>query len=426
MSNTFGKSGHHQISLLHLDEPMSTSRGLQSARRFPVEDRLAHKAAPRGLKPTARIMLLMRPLRLRGWRRLVCAIALAVFGAGCQRPISKPLTMNDQIGFRAEAIKLLEEAAFGDRPAQRMQAIEAFKDVAPAEAMSRMVIPSNIESDSPAVSFAALMAAGEIGAKALIDRIRTRAESANPHVRMAALFALHRLGSTGRTGELSRLLLDHANARVRANAALVIGRLGGTGHAKLLKMALGREQKTAVKLQILESLALLQDRYATERLMLDGYSEYPDQATIALMMLVNAKCSAAEELFWTRLGKPTDFPEVRLQAARGLALLGYNDGLDLAIEYLFFRSPHRVTAHDPARQQIARVRGLAALALEAMAEPSALGALRKAFEASGQSVYVRIAIARAAVRTIDLNRVQTTEQDDESVAHARPAGQASE
>ena len=126
------------------------------------------------------------------------------------------------------------------------------------------------------------------------------------------------------------------------------------------------------------------------------------------------------------MGKPTDFPEVRLQAARGLALLGYNDGLDLALKYIFFRSPYRVTANDPARQQIARVRGLAALALEAMADPSALGALKRAFEASGQSVYVRIAIARAAIRTIDLNRVQTVGHDDESVAHARPAGQASE
>jgi len=363
--------------------------------------------------------------------RLVSAFALAAFGTGCQRPINMPLALKDQTAFRAEAIQFLEEAAFGDKASQRMQAIEAFKDVAPAEAMSRTIIPSNIESDSPGVSFAALMAAGEIGAESLIDRIRTRAESADPHVRMAALFALHRLGSTGQTGELSHLLLDHADARVRANAALVIGRLNSAEHAKLLKVALGREQKTAVKLQILESLALLQDRYATERLMLDGYSEYPDQATAALMMLVNARCPAAEELFWTRLAKSTDFPEVRLQAARGLALLGYNDGLDLAMGYLFFRAPHHVTANDPAQQQIARVRGLAALALEAMAEPSALAALKRAFESADQSVYVRIAIARAAIRTIDMNRKQTAGwyghlARDETIAHARPAGNASE
>ena len=215
MSNAFGQSGRQPVSLLKLGGLISHSP------------------------------------RSRRWSPLLCTTALALLGAGCQAPISKPLTLNDQIEFRAEAIRILEEAAFGDRAAQRMQAIEAFKDVAPDEAMSRMVIPSNIESDSPAVSFAALMAAGEIGAKTLIDRIRTRAESANPHVRMAALFALHRLGSTGRTGELSRFLLNHADARVRANAALVIGRLGGTGHAKLLKMALRQEQKTAVKLQIL-------------------------------------------------------------------------------------------------------------------------------------------------------------------------------
>jgi len=351
--------------------------------------------------------------------------APVIFGAGCAGPIHKTLSPNEQSTFRAAAIQAIQEAAFDNQPDHRMQAIEAFKEVAPAEGLATGAISLNIDSTSPAVSFAALMAAGEIGAKSLMDQIRTRAESSNPHVRIAALFALHRLGSTGRTGELSRFLLDNPDARVRANAALAIGRLGGKGHVRLLKLALRREQKTLVKLQILESLALLQDRYATERLMLDGYSEYPDQATVALMMLANAKASAAEDLFATRLAKPSDFPEVQLQAARGLARLGYNDGLDLALRNLFFDSPKHVSAQDPARRQIDRVRGLAAMALEAMADPIALGAMKRAFDAPGQSVYVRLAVARAAIRTIDQNRKAIAGEKSEPASVARAAGEAS-
>lgn len=347
--------------------------------------------------------------------------SLLALCTGCLGPPHGSLSPAERLGFRAVAIKALEEAAFGDSPAQRMQAIEAFKEVAPQDGMELLAIPLNIENEYAGVSFAALMAAGEIGAAELMDQVRTRAESPDPHVKIGALFALHRLGSTGRTGELAQFLLHHPEARVRANAALAIGRLGGTQHVELLKMALRREQKTAAKLQILESLAFMSDADATNRLMFDGYSEYPDQAAVALMMLANARSPAAENLFWTRLQKETDFPEIQLQAARGLAHLGYNDGFGLALRHLFFNSPKHVDARDTAGRQIERVRGMAALALEAMAEPASLAALKKAFKAPLQSAYVRLAVARAAIRTIDRVRDLSGAQALQSGIVARAA-----
>ncbi|MCG8408359.1 MAG: HEAT repeat domain-containing protein [Phycisphaerales bacterium] len=342
---------------------------------------------------------------LRSLPSCVFCVFLAT-GAGCAGPKLEPLPQQQHNRFRAMAIKTLEDAAFGDSPTLRMQAIEAFKEVAPIEGMERLAIPLNIENDYPGASFAALMAIGEARPKDLIserllDAIRTRAESQNKLVRMAAIFALHRLGDPSRTSELSLLLLDDPDARIRANAALVIGRLGGKEHIKLLRVALNREKKSAAKLQILESLAVMEDEHAIRRLIFHGYSKYADQATLALMMLAGTKSQEAEELFWHRFRMDSDFPEIRLQAARGLAALGHDEGRNLALKHLFFSSPKHVTKDDPTHRQVERVRALAALALEAIADPEVLGTLKQAFETQGQSEYVRIAVARAAIRTID-------------------------
>lgn len=336
---------------------------------------------------------------------------------GCVSIPREILSKAERDAFRKEALDVLEDAAFGDSPTGRMHAIEAFKAVAWREGMKRLAIPLNIENRYAGASFAALMAIGEVGTKegindTVMDAIRTRAEDPDPHVRMAALFVLHRLGDTSRTGELSELLLNDPNARVRGNAALVIGRLGDRTHIRLLRIALRREKKAAPKLQVLASLAALGDRHAIERLIFDGYSNYADQASIALGMLADARCQDAEKLFWDRLHQESDHPEVPLQAARGLAELGSNEGLDLALNYLFFRFPRHVSPWNPAGLEIDRVRGLAALALEAMAAPEALAALKKAFDDKDQSEYVRIVIARAAIRTIDRFHAQLKTDPD--------------
>lgn len=338
-------------------------------------------------------------------KRNLIASALLLAAAGCAGPKPSPPTMTQDgmARFRESAVDVLEEAAFGLDPAGRMQALEAFSQVAPREGLALQAIPLNLENEYPGASFAALMAAGEIGANYLIDVIRTRAEHPNANVRLAAIFCLHKFGDTSRTGEIATALLNHEDPKVRANAAFIIGKLGGKQQIKLLKTALRREKKDLPKLQILESLALLGDKYATERLIFEGYSEVPQQSAIGLMMLANAKADAAEELFWFRV-QSSKWPEVRLQAVRGLARLGYPQGKDHAIRALTFNEPQTGITDDPPQQQIRRVRGLAALALEAVGDPLALPALQRAFEAPNQSPYVRIAIARAAIRTIDLCR----------------------
>lgn len=333
--------------------------------------------------------------------------------SGCVRPPEPaPLDAQDQSRFRALSVQTLREAAFGDDPVLRMQAMEAIQEVAPADAAS--CIAENVDNGYAGVSFAALMALGDLrrstaegsarlavaNQNRLLQRVRTLAEDRDPNVRIASLYALHAMGDATRTKELADFLLRNADARVRANAALAVGRLRDPSSIPLLHQALKREKKDAVKMQILEALASLGDSHGIERLKFYGFSAVPDQAALALMCLANARTIEAEEMFRIRL-RDTDYPEIRLQAARGLGRLGFEDGLETAVRDLFFDRPRRNIANDPPQQQIARIRALAALALEAIGNPTALGPLWNAFNEPGQSSYVRLAIARAALRLID-------------------------
>lgn len=310
------------------------------------------------------------------------------------------LPKTDRISFRDDCLKFMEDSAFSREPSLRMQAIEAFAAVAPKEGIERKAIPLNIENKYSGIIFASLMAAGEINAREYEELARTRAESQDKNVRVAALFALHQFGDRSRTGELAQLLIGDPDEAVRANAALAIGRMKDPRMIKVLREAQRREKKELPRTQILEALAILGDEKAVERLMFVGRSAIPQDAGIALMMLANSRAADAEELFWVRL-QDAEVPEVRVLAIRGLAGLGKREVRPLAVEYLKFNDPDRSIPHDPPEQQIKRIRGIAALALEQLADPEALESLKNAFYASGQSDYVRLAVARAAIRTID-------------------------
>ncbi|HVP09811.1 MAG TPA: HEAT repeat domain-containing protein [Phycisphaerae bacterium] len=326
------------------------------------------------------------------------ALSLLVSGSGCLQPARRALPADEEERFRATALEVLKKAAFSEEPAIRMHAIEALQEVAPREGLE--CISANIENGYGGVSFAALMALGTMRRGEFIEQIRIRAEDADPNVVIAALFALHRLGDQKRTGELSEYLLNNRDFHIRANAALVLGRLEEPSMVKLLRIALQQEKKISPKLQILEALAMYENRNAIERLMAYSYDPRPDVATTALNFLANANSEKAEDVFLYRL-RSADFPEIKLEAARGLGRLGRDDGMDLALAHLRFNAPDKNRPNDAPQQQVARIRGLAALALEAIGSPQALGPLKDALSAPEQPEDVRLAVARAAVRIID-------------------------
>lgn len=369
--------------------------------------RQANDGGWHGLKPAlenADHCRMVTKTGVRPWFLRIGYCLVALFATGCLGPTAPGvLPANQRFSFREECIKFMENSAFSRSPALRMQALEAFKAVAPDEGNKLKAIPLNIENEYAGVSFAGIMAAGETGSKQHVELVRTRAESQDKNVRIAALFALHQFGDRKRTGELAQYLLSDDDETVRSNAALVLGRTGDEKMVRVLKEALRREKMELPRVQILEALAMLGDEPAIQRLMFVGRSAIPQDAAIALMMLGNAKVKEAESLFWVRF-QDADFPEIRVLSIRGLAELGRRDMLKPAIEHLAFNDPKTGIEHDPPRQQIDRVRGVAALALEALAMPEGLQPLKSAFNAPGQSDYVKLAVARAAVKTIDAAR----------------------
>jgi hypothetical protein len=69
--------------------------------------------------------------------------------------------------------------------------------------------------------------------------------------------------------------------------------------------------------------------------------------------------------------------ETRLAAARGLGLLGFDDGFDMALRALRTERPPNEDPNDPPSGQILRIRQLAAAALGAIGRTDALFALKK-------------------------------------------------
>ncbi len=332
----------------------------------------------------------------------------ALLCQGCVAPTASVPTVSEQAGLRAMALKTIEEAAFGEKPALRIHALEAFAEAAPREGLACLAIPLNVESLYHGTCFAALLAAGraaELGPldEKLASDIRTRAESPNGNVRAAAIYGLHKMGDTSRTGDLAELVLHHKDPSVRANAALVLGKLGEPSSIKLLQTALRREEKTLPKLQILESLAMLGDDHAANRLMFEGRSEVAQQCEVALSLLANAGHGGAEELFLYRF-QTSPYPEIKLQAARGLARLGSRMGVEYARDVLRADHSSRSFSQSPAEQTNARLRVLAALVLEQVGEPDALADLRRILADPKQDASARIAVARATIRIIERAR----------------------
>jgi HEAT repeat protein len=314
--------------------------------------------------------------------------------AGCP-PADAVVGLPRRADLERRALRLLAQAVVQREPAAQVRAIEALERAAPEQ--GRAYFNELLFDESPAVRFAALMALGGLKRGESVDRVRALAGDPDGSVRAAAVFALHRLGDRSRTSELSPLLLDHPSAGARANAAMVLGRLGERGAATLLHAALRREKDESVRLQALEALAALGDRKATGQLGLMAMNSTGQKMVFALLALRRPPRRELRALFAEQLAAGP-YDEVRLAAAVGLAGLSDRSGFDFALDRLSRFAPSR-SGVDPPDQQAARVKTLAALALEQMGDPRALDALAAAMNADPDPT-VRIAAARAVLSII--------------------------
>jgi len=311
--------------------------------------------------------------------------------------------------------------AYRYNPVVRVEAVEALKGSAGAEGLPW--IRSALLDDHPAVRFAACVAVGEVrdaGAEAGVAKGLKDADAA---VRVAALFARHRLGHTQRTGDLAGYLLNDPDATVRRNAALVLGLLGERGAVKILAKGM-KDADGGVRDHALEAMARLGNPEARQELTFMTGAGVGSDEVFAINALTATGDPAYAETFHYKLATATHL-ETRLAAARGLGLL-HSDGrtsrpgvrrrdrggsvredpgFEVAMRALRQGPPRRDDPQDPVEGQALRTQQLAAAALGAIGRADALPALTEVMEKSDDP-RVQVSAARAILDVLDAERTK--------------------
>ncbi|MCC7293446.1 MAG: HEAT repeat domain-containing protein [Phycisphaerales bacterium] len=353
-----------------------------------------------------------------GFTMLHRLTVLMLAGAGCAGALggcaATPGPSGSPWTLRQRAMDALKRGvAYRGNPAVRVGAVEALQEGAAEEGLAWVRLA--LLDSHAGVRFAGCVALGKLQDAGSTDALRRRLEDADASVRAAAIFALHRLGHTQRSGELGDLLLANGDPLVRCNAAMLLGRLGEPSAAPLLARAM-RDKDPRVQDQALEAMGLLDLPEARTQLGFLANSGIGSQEAFAVAALGEAARPAHLELLRAKLTSAQHM-ETRLAAARGLGLLGERDGLELAIAALRFDRPRRGEPEDDPQAQIIRVRLMAVRALAAIGDERALQPLERVMSGSGDP-RLQVAAAGALLRIL---RHPPPASPGSSASPARPA-----
>lgn len=310
----------------------------------------------------------IRLLRLRNVAGRVALLGLGGFAAllspGCVAP-GAGMTYQEQEQTKQRALNLLLRAAENGDGVTRSNAIEALVDVNPGA--GGPLFRQALDADVIVVRYAGCVALGQARDRSALGTIRRRLDDPDPRVRLAAAFALSRLGDT----RPARLLVDTLNAspdeNLRADAAYLIGKIGDARAAKRLRLAAAREKSNKVLMHLYTALALLKDPTGLTELINASQGDTVSRL-IALQGLAEVASPNGAEALLYRLKDESDYIQTRLIAARGLGKLGRRDGFALSLNSLRFKD------ENPTETMSVRVN--AALALALIGDARALAPLR--------------------------------------------------
>lgn len=255
----------------------------------------------------------------------------------------------------------------------RANAVEATQKTTGAADAPRII--SALTDPSPAVRFAGAMAAGSLKLEQARPRLMTMVEDADVSVQVAVRFALHRLGDTRLSRDLE-VFAKNPNPRVRSNVALALGLLEEPSAMNILKV-MQRDDDVNVRLQTIESGWRLGDEDCRNKLITGTISKYPDDQIISLLALAAPK--NREIIRYVRSQLTSDYDEVKLAAARGVGMLGEDDGMTIALK--------------AAKSGDARQRSMAAMALGAIGRSDSQPTLKTLLADSDPNVRLSAATA---------------------------------
>lgn len=262
---------------------------------------------------------------------------------------------------REKALQLLSEGAVSELPMIRANSIEGLQ---PAPSRAEPAARAGLRDENAGVRFAAAMTVGMLQLQESGPFLEPLLSDADPRVRAAAMYAFVRLGRPVDLTPLAQMLED-ADPRFRSEAARVLGELGNPSAIPMLRTAAaqstrsgsasggqGRYQSERLfQLQVAEALAKLGEPAASDSVRAALYPaarEGFESSALAAQILGNIRDSKAvgqlvDLIEQTTPGVPlhedprknsfVQPPEVRLAAARSLALMGYGGGMYVAEMY---------------------------------------------------------------------------------------------
>ena len=278
---------------------------------------------------------------------------------------------------RQRAIAQIRQALASESPFGRANALEAAHFL-PAE-MAKEAVLFAVNDQNAVVRFAAMMTAGQMRMKETQPLAERLVGDPDRSVQAAAIFTLHRLGDTRYSRRLEQFAVD-PDRRLRANTAMLLGLIGDKSAAMLLQRQM-LDSDEVIRLQAAEGLWRLDaDREALEFLVTATISRYPDDQIIAATGLAAPGNPRVAE--HVRAMLTTDYAEVNLAAARGMGMLGFDEGYGVALE--------------GAKSNDARQRQMAAMAFGAIGRLDAQQTLGRLLDDTDEGV--RIAAADALLQ----------------------------
>jgi len=341
----------------------------------------------------------------------VC-LTFLVLSSGCahSRRTIRPI---DTMSLEDRALECLKRGIqYKPNAVVRTEAIEALRSYGSADSLPW--IRTALMDEHPAVRFAACMAIGEMEDAKSQAMLLKCATDKDVSVRVAALFALHRIGTTERTGLLVGHLLDDEDPTVRRNAALALGLMKEPGAIKILARAM-KDEDIGVRNHALEAMGRLGNPESRQQLVFLANSGVGSEEVFAINALAELQEKIYYDIFLYKLDSASHL-ETKLAAARGLGLLGMTEGFAVALDAIDFNRPVPRDNLDTPADQILRTRQLAAAALGAIGEPAALPELNKSM-ISNEDARLQVSAAKAILEILAHDHTG-------DVLFATPAGQA--
>ncbi|MEN6334799.1 MAG: HEAT repeat domain-containing protein [Phycisphaerales bacterium] len=296
-----------------------------------------------------------------------------------------PVSTEDLQG---QARQIISEGLADPNPQIRANAIEVVATTRDVRLMPK--VQKLLADEVVPVKFAAATAVGDLEYALARNDIIGLLSDANLNVKIAASYAIWRLGNA-EYYEVLRKSLDSDDQTVRANAALLLGKSGKQDAVGILYWTLRRsDSDDKVVVQAAEAIAMLKDERIYPKLWTRLISAYADDRVMGIRAMGALGTPQARNALTTMLDDPV--PEVRLAAAEQLGRLGDRVG---EAEVMAVFEKNLMAGMDAQGQE--RIKMLAAMAIGEVATPAVLKNLPPLLK--DPSKVVRLSAARAVLRS---------------------------